>query len=209
MTLKRKKKTNSKYIQWLGVLGWNGSWTVLVCVWNWIHSMCKTFINGRNDHFFRSANAGLSLKGITLSVLQTRECFANGKSSLVHSAVTLHSPWKRPTPGAPAQAMWDPYFWWTEVHSFGPRRSSQMSFPTHPRESSISWEARKLWQFFPDSGICELFHPHPAVVTDYRFQNSSLEPMTVKYHNNPPSVHAKETSCHHCCIFNIRIIAGS
>lgn len=66
----------------------------------------------------------------------------------------------------------------------------------------------KLW-YKPDSGLCELFHPHPAVLTDYQFKYSSLEPMTVKYHSNPPSVHAKETDCHHCCILNLRIIAGS
>lgn len=60
----------------------------------------------------------------------------------------------------------------------------------------------------PDSGLCEPFHPLPAVPAYYQWKRSSLEAMMVKYQGNPPSVHGKKTNCHRCCIWNIRVIAG-
>lgn len=76
----------------------------------------------------------------------TRECFTNGLCS--HFALTLKTNHTR----VHLQAKWDPYFLWTEVHSFGPQRSSnELSHPS--RWSRLSWKmnswlfkARKLWR---------------------------------------------------------------
>lgn len=182
--------------------------------------------------------------------------------TLVHSAVTLHSPWKRTTPGffceqsetrvvggwewafPPIQmkqailrnelsAVWSqkslaykystarvrgPWVWCSTASETCKRVQRRRRVQDYRRKACNDircWlyilerlKKSRTW-YEPDSGLCELFHPHPAVLAYYQFKNSSLEPMMVKYHSNPPSVHAKETNCHHCCILNIRIIAGS